>query len=115
MTPCFDLIHSDFSEIFFFFLFQHRLKGNEHFKANAFPEAKKEYDEAIRRNPSDARLYANRAASLMKLLELPGALKVRRLFEIYCIEPVNLYIMYYLCSYEMAKMTSFHAECTACC
>lgn len=55
------------------------MKGNDHFKANEFPEAKKEYDEAIRRNPKDARLYANRAAALMKVLELPGALKVQEL------------------------------------
>lgn len=54
---------------------QHRAKGNDHFRENRFPEAKQEYDEAIRRNPHDAALYANRAAALMKLLELPMALK----------------------------------------
>lgn len=58
------------------FSFQHRAAGNTHFKENRFPEAKKEYDEAIRRNPRDPLLYANRAAALIKLMELPMALKV---------------------------------------
>lgn len=54
---------------------KHRAKGNEYFRNDQFPEAKKEYEEAIRRNPSDASLYANRAAALMKLVELPMALQ----------------------------------------
>lgn len=53
---------------------EHREKGNEYFKAFKFPEAKKEYDEAIRRNPMDAKLYTNRAAALTKLAEYPSAM-----------------------------------------
>ncbi|GIX62216.1 tetratricopeptide repeat domain containing protein [Babesia caballi] len=53
---------------------EHRERGNTFFKAFQFPEAKKEYDEAIRRNPTDAKLYGNRAAALTKLGEYPSAL-----------------------------------------
>ncbi|GFE52881.1 tetratricopeptide repeat-containing protein protein [Babesia ovis] len=53
---------------------EHREKGNAFFKAFQFPEAKKEYDEAIKRNPTDVKLYTNRAAALTKLGEYPSAL-----------------------------------------
>ncbi|KAK2196050.1 bifunctional Heat shock protein Sti1-like/STI1 domain/Tetratricopeptide repeat 2/Tetratricopeptide repeat/Tetratricopeptide-like helical domain superfamily/Tetratricopeptide repeat 1/Heat shock chaperonin-binding [Babesia duncani] len=53
---------------------KHKETGNEHFRNFNFPEAKREYDEAIRRNPSDPKLYSNRAASLLKLGEYPSAL-----------------------------------------
>jgi len=54
---------------------EHREKGNEFFKNNDFAKAKTEYDEAIRRNPGDAKLYSNRAAALTKLLAYPDALR----------------------------------------
>jgi len=52
-----------------------REKGNEFFKANDMPSAKEQYDEAIKRNPKEAKLYSNRAAVLQKLAAYPDALK----------------------------------------
>merc|ERR1712032_1266796 len=54
---------------------EHREKGNEFFKAQNWADAKKEYDEGVRRNPKDPKLYSNRAAALTKLLAYPDALK----------------------------------------
>jgi len=54
---------------------EHRQKGNEYFKEQNWAGAKAEYDEAIKRNPKDPKLYSNRAAALTKLLAYPDALK----------------------------------------
>merc|ERR1712070_1054892 len=54
---------------------EHREKGNDLFKEKNYAEAKKEYDEGIKRNPKDPKLYSNRAASLTKLLAYPDALR----------------------------------------
>jgi stress-induced-phosphoprotein 1 len=52
-----------------------REEGNRLFKEGSFAEAVKSYTEAIRRDPSDARGYNNRAAAYQKLVALPEALK----------------------------------------
>jgi stress-induced-phosphoprotein 1 len=52
-----------------------REKGNEFFKLQQYAESVKFYADAIKRNPSDARNYSNRAASLTKLMALPEAEK----------------------------------------
>jgi stress-induced-phosphoprotein 1 len=54
---------------------KHREEGNALFKQSKFAEAKAQYDEAIKRNPTDAKLYSNRAAALTKLLAYPDALR----------------------------------------
>ena len=52
-----------------------REEGNTLFKAGDFAGAVKLYTESIKRDPSDARGYNNRAAAYMKLVALPEALK----------------------------------------
>jgi len=52
-----------------------REEGNNLFKAGDFAGAVKSYTESIKRDPSDARGYNNRAAAYMKLVAFPEALK----------------------------------------
>jgi stress-induced-phosphoprotein 1 len=47
---------------------QHNAKGGELFKLGSFPDAVKEYDEAIRRSPKEAKYYCNRGTTYMKLM-----------------------------------------------
>jgi stress-induced-phosphoprotein 1 len=52
-----------------------REEGNTQFKSGDFAGAVKSYSESIKRDPSDARGYNNRAAAYMKLVAFPEALK----------------------------------------
>ncbi|GAA6030672.1 hypothetical protein JCM8097_006265 [Rhodosporidiobolus ruineniae] len=52
-----------------------REEGNAAFKAGDFATAVSHYTESIKRNPSDARGYTNRAQAYTKLMALPEALK----------------------------------------
>jgi stress-induced-phosphoprotein 1 len=54
---------------------EHNNKANESYKGGKFPDALKEYNETIRRNPANPKYYTNRAACFMKLMEFPSAAK----------------------------------------
>lgn len=53
---------------------QERVKGNEEFQAGHFPEAIAHYSEALKRNPTDARVWSNRAACYMKCMDWSRAM-----------------------------------------
>lgn len=53
----------------------HKAKGNDLFKAGDFPGAIKEFDEAIKRDPSNKAYYSNRSFAYIKLMEPTYALK----------------------------------------
>ena len=54
---------------------QARQEGNELFKAGKYPAAIEKYSEAMKRDPTAATPYSNRAACYQKLMEWPLALK----------------------------------------
>lgn len=54
---------------------QENTKANEFFKAGKFPDALKQYNEAIKRNPILIKYYTNRASCYMKLMEFSSACK----------------------------------------
>ena len=54
---------------------EHKQKGNTFFKSGNFPDALKEYSEAIKRDPSNKFLYQNRATAYSKLMVFDAALR----------------------------------------
>jgi len=48
---------------------EHRQKGNALYKNSKFPAALKEYEEAQRRNPKEAKIRGNKALCYLKLME----------------------------------------------
>ena len=54
---------------------EHKVQGNDKFKAGDFPGAIKEFDEGIKRDPKNIALYSNRCMALLKLNTPVDALK----------------------------------------
>lgn len=48
-------------------------KGNEHFRAKEWPEAVKQYEEAVKRAPKNAAIRNNLSAALCKIMDFNGA------------------------------------------
>jgi len=53
---------------------KHREAGNKLFEQGTFPDAIKEYSEGLRRDPKNIRIFSNRCAAYIKLMEYPRAL-----------------------------------------
>ncbi len=51
-----------------------REAGNEAFKKGDYPGALKLYDEGVRRDPTSAKIYSNRAFAYIKLMRFNEAL-----------------------------------------
>lgn len=54
---------------------EHKRKGGELFKEGKFPDAIKEFDEGLRRDPTNVAIYTNRSQCFIKLMEPAQALK----------------------------------------
>jgi stress-induced-phosphoprotein 1 len=54
---------------------EHNAKANELYKAGKYPDALKEYNEALRRDPKNIKFYTNRATCYIKLMEFASAAK----------------------------------------
>lgn len=54
---------------------EHRQKGNAFFKQGEFAKAIGEYEEAVRRNPKDAKIFNNKALCFIKMLKFNQASK----------------------------------------
>jgi len=54
---------------------EHRVKGNEFFQEGKFREAIAEYDEGLKRDPENVKIYSNRCFAYIKVLDLANALK----------------------------------------
>lgn len=48
---------------------QHKEKGNALFKEGNFPDALKEFDEGVKRDPSNKFIYSNRSFAYIKLMD----------------------------------------------
>jgi stress-induced-phosphoprotein 1 len=70
---------------------EHRLKGNDFYNQGKYPESIKEYEEAIKRDPNQARLHFNLATALVKMIDYPSALH----HIIKCLELDSNYIKAY--------------------
>ncbi|OMH79542.1 Heat shock protein sti1-like protein [Zancudomyces culisetae] len=88
-----------------------RARGNDLFKQGKFPEAIKEYTEAVKRNPKDPRAYSNRAACYTKLMALPEALKDANK----CIELDEFFVKAYLRKAAIEFIKRDYAECMEIC
>lgn len=54
---------------------EHRVKGNDFFQEGKFREAIAEYDEGLKRDPNNVKIYSNRCFAYIKVLDLANALK----------------------------------------